>query len=258
MKFEKYIPSDILKRFIDSFLIIESEDGMESKVLPDTSIMMAFRFKGSVSDTREGIKNNLPVSVISGLRKSPRVFNYSGGTANFLVKFTEGGAASFFNWPPLHELFETSLPLDHFIYRGVLNEIEDRLAAAENNLQRVAIIEQFILSGIKETRYDQLIFEAVRKIRISNGGIRIRDLAKEFNISQDPFEKRFRKMIGTSPKQFSAIVRLKNLIDKYPEANNLTDAAHTAGYFDQAHFIKDFKSFTGQTPLDFFKTANHW
>jgi AraC-like DNA-binding protein len=98
----------------------------------------------------------------------------------------------------------------------------------------------------------------MQKIKDTNGNLRIKELATSLAISQDPFEKRFRRVIGTSPKQFSNIVRLKHVIEGYQPALSLTDTALAAGYFDQAHFIKEFKSFTGQTPKDFFQAPPAW
>jgi len=217
---------------------------------------MAFRYKGSVV-YRE---NALPVSVISGLRKSPRLLGYARETGNLLVVFKSAGAAAFFK-EPLHELFDASIALENLIPYGELSEVEDRLAAAETNPQRILIIEQFLFSRFREARPDQLVLHALERIKSANGGLRIKDLITELNISQDPFEKRFRRVIGTSPKQFSTIVRLRNLITAFPhfpQAENFTDAAYRAGYFDQAHFIKDFKSFTGQTPQAFFGNPSFW
>jgi AraC-like DNA-binding protein len=51
-------------------------------------------------------------------------------------------------------------------------------------------------------------------------------------------------------------VRLRTLIQTYPQAKNLTDVALGAGYFDQSHFIKDFTAFTGTTPKDFFSALS--
>jgi len=77
MKIEKFLPADILKPFIKTFMIIESENAMENGILPDTSIVMAFRFRGETDFAERGIKNELPVSMITGLRKSERLINYS-------------------------------------------------------------------------------------------------------------------------------------------------------------------------------------
>jgi AraC-like DNA-binding protein len=99
---------------------------------------------------------------------------------------------------------------------------------------------------------------ALQKIQAANSIVRIKELAGFLCISYDAFEKRFRKTVGTSPKQFSSIVRMKTIISKRPQSHTLFDLAIDAGYFDQAHFNKDFKLFTGQTPTDFFKAASSW
>jgi AraC-like DNA-binding protein len=257
MKIEKYLPSAALKPFIQTFMIIESENGMENRILPDTSPVMAFRYKGKIMYTENGIVNRLPTSVVSGVRKSPRLVDYSKNTATLIVSFHEGGAAAFFN-EPIHELFGISVSLDDLIPRHKLNEIEEQLSGAIDNRRRIVIIEKFMLSILKEPLSDPLVINAVQKIKATNGDIRIKELLTTLPISRDPFEKRFRRLIGTSPKQFSVIVRLKHLITNYSPPDSLTDAAHNAGYFDQAHFIKDFKLFTGQTPQDFFKSSPRW
>ncbi|MBB6112086.1 helix-turn-helix domain-containing protein [Mucilaginibacter lappiensis] len=257
MKLERYFPADILKPFIENYLFIESEQGMENCVLPDTSIVMGFRYKGAISDEIEGIKNNLPGALLTGLRKSVRLINYSGQTAMLLVVFKPGGAATFFK-EPLHELFGLSLALDALIGQQKLTEVEEQLAEASDNFQRIAVVERFLLSRLYLAKSDLLIQHAIKQIRLTKGTLRIKDLVSTFPISHDPFEKRFRKITGTSLKQFSSIVRLRNLIEKYDPTIDLTETALAAGYFDQAHFIKDFRIFTGQTPHEFFRSTIHW
>ena len=254
---ERHLPADILKPFVEHYLFIETEQGVENRVLPDTAIVMAFRYKGAISDEIAGIKNNLPGTVITGLRKSVRLINYSGQTATLLVIFKPGGAAAFFK-EPLHEIFGVSLELDALISRRKLAEIEERLAEASDSSQRIAVIEQFLLSRLYQAKADLLIQQAIQQIRLSKGAVRIKNLVSTLPISHDPFEKRFRKITGTSHKQFSSIVRLRDLIENYDPTVDLTETALSAGYFDQAHFIKDFRTFTGQTPHEFFRSTIYW
>ncbi|MNZ68691.1 Helix-turn-helix domain protein [compost metagenome] len=103
-----------------------------------------------------------------------------------------------------------------------------------------------------------MVKNAVQLIKQNNGNIRIKDLATDLHISQDPFEKRFRAIIGSTAKQYASIIRLRHLINSYPSYDSLTEASFEAGYFDQSHFIKDFRLFTGQTPKDFFKSSLYW
>jgi AraC-like DNA-binding protein len=250
MKITRYIPVKTLQPFIKTFMIIESDHGMENKILPDTSMVMAFRLRGKITDAAEA----LSASSITGLRNAPRLIGYSKDAATLLVVFTEGGAAAFFPLS-LHELFGSSISLDNFMNT---REIEDQLMSAGNNEERISIIQYFLLSRLKFPHSDALILNAIQQIKNANGDLRIKDLSTDLYISQDAFEKRFRKITGTSPKQFAGIVRLKNIIAQYSNATNLTDIAYSAGYFDQAHFIKTFKSFTGETPQSFFTTPSLW
>ncbi len=252
MKVETYTPSSILRPFVKAFTIIESSDGMVNKLLPDTSIVMAFNYQGTVYTQAEG-KTSLPVSAISGLRKSPRIVDYSKETAALLVVLNEGSARSFSD-VPVHELFGLHVPLDNFIHRQKVDAVVGQLADARHHSQRFSIVEEFMISQLREPRFDPLIHCAVEQIKLTNGDIRIKDLITRLSISRDAFEKRFSRTIGTSPKQFAKIVRFRNLIKTYPQAKNLTNAALDAGYFDQAHFIKDFTAFTGTTPKIFFRT----
>jgi AraC-like DNA-binding protein len=250
---QEFLPTNnLLKPYIKTFMLIETEYGMVNNILPDTSIVMAFRFKGQVTLTGKDASHNLPAAVITGIRESGCLIQYANNTSNLLVIFKEGGAAAFFK-EPLHELGGINVSLDYLIQRDKVMAVEDALANATNNSQRLTIVEQFLLSELKKPQSDALVQEAIKKIQLSKGDIKIKNLLSDLPISRDPFEKRFRRITGTTPKQFSVIIRLKNLIDNYSGFNSLTDAAHAAGYFDQAHFIKDFKSFTGKTPHDFFE-----
>ena len=204
LKIEQFIPTDALKPYVKTFMIIESDKQTENRLLPDTSIVLAFRLKGRVIDWSQDGGSCLSSSVITGLRRSVRFLSYDDQTANLLVIFREGGAAALFK-EPLHKFFSSSTPLDEFTPLGQLQLIEEQLNEAANNQQRVAVVERFLLSRINEKRTDQLVKHAMQQIRSVNGNIKIRSLAKSMVISIDPFEKRFRRVAGISPKQFAEL-----------------------------------------------------
>jgi AraC-like DNA-binding protein len=255
MKMQQYIPATALRPFVKNFMVIESGAAMTNRILPGTMHVMAFRLKGMVSDGGPG--QTIPCSAFSGLRRSHRVLHYEKNTATLLVQFKEGGAAPFFK-TPLHETYGLSISLDNLFPRQLIAPIEDRLQHARTHEQCVAIVEEFLISRLPAIKTDPLISHAIHLIQSSHGTAKIKDLAGELHISIDPFEKRFRKITGSTPKQFAGIVRLRNLIDHFPKNKNLTDAAYSAGYFDQAHFIKDFRLFTGQAPQHFFADNKWW
>lgn len=257
MTIEKFIPSIALLPFIREFMIIESELETGNTLIPDTSMVMAFRYKGTVLQKEGDTKDIFPSSVVSGLRRSARHLYYSKGTANLLVVFNEGGITAF-SRIPAHEFFDRTLSSENLFGSGELSEMAERLAEAGSNQERIHLIGAFLRRKLIDRKADLLIANAIQSIKQQSGVIRIKDLATSLHISQDPFEKRFRTLVGSTPKQYASIIRLRNLIRKYPSYSSLTAASYEAGYFDQSHFIKDFRLFTGQTPKDFFKSARYW
>lgn len=257
MKLERYIPNNGLQPFVKAFMLVESQAAMVSNILPDTSVTLAFRCAGTVVDVADAARDSLPVSVITGLRKTARQLEYAKESATLVVQFSDTGAAAFFR-EPLHALFGVSVALDTLIPRHKLDEVEDRLAAASSHARRFAVVERFLLAQRQAADTDRLIDKAVQDIKHANGDIRIKEMVADLPISRDAFEKRFNRVVGTSPKQYARIVRLRRVIDQYRAPSSLTDAALAAGYFDQAHFVKDFKAFTGRTPTDFFQAPVFW
>src|SRR6185437_1834612 len=140
---------------------------------------------------------------------------------------------------------------ENIFNKNKVSETEEKLAFAKTDKQRIHIVEHFLLSQLKDIQKDKLIIEAVRLIYQSKGTIQINELNKKLFISQSPFEKRFRKLVGTSPKKFSSIVRFNSVLDNLNNTKSLTDICYENNFFDQAHFIKNFKQFTGDTPENF-------
>lgn len=257
LKIKDYIPAERLRPYVKAYRLIESKEELQNRVLPNTSLALSFRIKGENAFTSETGAFNLPSITFTGLRKSFRLINYTQNTSTLIVLFREGGASAFFK-EPLYELFENSISLGDIIHPTEIEMVEGLLNEGQLNLDRVAVVERFLLQRLDASKTDKLITEAVKKIYLTSGNIRIRDLAEYLFISIDPFEKRFRKVVGSSPKQFASIVRLSSIVHRKQQAQNLFEIAFEAGYYDQAHFNKDFKRYTGLTPLEFFKTDSFW
>lgn len=251
MKFETYFPCDALKPYVKHFIISENSDAQTYKVLPDTALVMGFQYAGKLAHIQNQADTPLATAGITGLMDSYRLFKNTANTNSVLVVFHETGAGAF-TQQPLNELFGESLSLDNFFSVSELDETEEKLAIADSDQQRINIIEHLLLKHLQPVQ-DILVNKAIDYIHQSRGTVRMTELARNLNTSQSPLEKRFRKIVGASPKKFSSIVRIKNvrsLLTQY----NYQQASYLAAYYDQAHFIKDFKTFTGETPEQYIKT----
>ncbi len=98
---------------------------------------------------------------------------------------------------------------------------------------------------------------ALRAIGAAAGAIRVRTLAQDLGVSQDALEKHFRRIVGASPKQFATIVRVRQAVELSRQSPSLTALALDAGYYDQSHFIRDFRAITGDAPGHFFQHARY-
>lgn len=257
MNLQRFSPSTTLQPYIREFLLITTDGDTDSTVIPDTSLVLSFRYQGAVKNREADGNETLPAVTIAGLRRSVRHFCYAGQTANLLILFKEGGVSAF-SRTPANELFGHTVAADNLFRREQLERLLELLAEAKNDKARINQVEAFLLRQLAAKKQDLLIGNAVQLIRQHNGVIRINELATALHLSQDPFEKRFRTLVGATPKQYASIVRLRGLIHHYPAYASLTEASYDAGYFDQSHFIKDFRLFTGKTPTEFFQSSLFW
>lgn len=250
MKFQKHFPVEQLKPYIKYYVVSENELEKEYKVLPSPGLVIGFQYKGKLAVINDNTENRLAPAGITGITDGYKIFKNSAGTGTVLIYFTETGFTHFASHPA-NELFNVSLSLDNVFDRKSVAEVEEKLGSVTTDIQRIKVVEQFLVSQLKDIQTDKLIVEAVKLIYQSKGTIRIKELNQKLLISQSPFEKRFRKVVGTTAKKFASIVRFNAVLDSLNNTKPLTEICYENNFFDQAHFIKDFKQFTGDTPENF-------
>ncbi|WP_211234000.1 helix-turn-helix domain-containing protein [Chitinilyticum litopenaei] len=87
----------------------------------------------------------------------------------------------------------------------------------------------------------------------NSGNIAINTIVNADQSLKRKLERQFLDTVGVSPKQLSKLVRLQTALKLLiNQKETLTNIAYTSNYYDQSHFIKDFKEFTGIRPSDFF------
>jgi methylphosphotriester-DNA--protein-cysteine methyltransferase len=112
------------------------------------------------------------------------------------------------------------------------------------------LIEKNTISNIVKSTVDVLLK--------TNGTTPINDILIDDISKRRQLERHFRKQIGISPKQLSKVIRLQATLQMLINQNSetLTEIAYESEYFDQNHFIKDFKEFVGVTPKEFLGNEN--
>jgi AraC-like DNA-binding protein len=136
--------------------------------------------------------------------------------------------------------------------------ITEKMANAMTLEERIKILTGYFKIQVRKRRIeDPLIARAIQLIRQQHGIMNVSELASEFCLSQKQFERRFTAYSGFKPKLYSRIIRFESALWNCRNHDTLTMAAQTYGYYDQAHFIHDFKKFSGFSPNKFFSLAHY-
>jgi AraC-like DNA-binding protein len=245
-------PREALQPFVKQFLIVESSAPRQDAHVPDARLVAAFRLRGECR--LDGV-GRAPRSAITGIWDTLRGHNHSRDHAVLIVRFTAPGAAAILQ-QPLDEFANATLDLDAVLgSRGRLDRLHEQLDEAPNHAARIALVESLLLAQAGDARPDPLVAAAVASIERTPARVRIETLAQRIGLSQSALERRFRRIVGASPRKFASLVRLQHVLRLRDAGIDLTTIAHAAGYFDQPHFIKDFKRFTGLAPASFFTHA---
>lgn len=150
---------------------------------------------------------------------------------------------------PLTQLFDEGFDATD-IFGQEMHVINEQLVNAPDNESRRHIVEQFLLSKINRLKTTLPFDDAIRSLIRHDGNIAIEKIASLACLSLRQFERKCAERIGMSPKSFARIARFSRAY-RLKEARpglSWTQIAHEAGYFDQMHFIRDFKQFAGVTP----------
>jgi AraC-like DNA-binding protein len=249
-------PSARLQPFVRRFEMVETFSERIHALLPQTSAIACFRLDGVARMHGRSSSSALPATLFAGVQDRTRSMTHLPGSHVLLTVFTEVGAAAVLR-EPLDQVFNRTVPMDLFLRRSRVDEVREQLKETGENAGRVEVVERFLLGRLpSEATPDPVTETAVAHIRKRHGAVRIEELARVMNLSLSALERRFRKKVGASPRKFASIVRMRHVLRLQRAGGSLTEIAHRAGYCDQSHFIKDFKSFTGLAPESFFERTS--
>lgn len=251
-RFLSRTPDVALRRLVKRIAVVESVAAHDDVHLPDTGLVAAFGFRG---ECRLYGGARAPRAAITGLWDTARGHAHSRDHAAVIVAFTPLGAAAWLR-APLDAFANTTEDLDAMLGRAAgLDTLHARLVEASDHAQRMRLVESMLLAGIGDVRPDPQMAAAVAAIERTHGNLRIEPLARELGLSQSALERRFRRHVGTSPRRFASLVRLRHVLRLQAAGADLTTVAHAAGYCDQSHFNKDFRRVTGSAPGAYFARA---
>ena len=257
MIYQTFEPGNQLTAFIKCYWTLEgskSDVAEKQTIVPDGCMEMIFHLGDPY---RQYIENGntiiQPKSFVIGQLTRPLEIEPTGDTGIFSVRFHPGGFLPFARIP-IKEMKNTAISLGKlFGNNGV--ELEQQVLNAHSTPGRIKLIETFLLLRLTDAdTIDRIVKSTVETILTANGQLSVEEISRQSNINRRHLERKFSTAIGLSPKQLSKTIRLqatlKMLLNK--EFTSLTGLAYDNEYYDQSHFIKDFKELTGFTPKEFY------
>ncbi len=257
MNYQTFEPNSSLTELIKCYWTLESpeEETPEKQVIiPDGCMEMIFHhgdlYKQYVKNGNGIIQ---PKCFVIGQLTQPLEIEPTGETGIFSVRFHPNGFLPFATIP-IKEMENKTFSLKKLFGKDG-QEIKQKVLKAESTSGRIKLIEAFLLKRLSDIQtIDRIVKSTVETILTANGQLSIDELSKKKNINRRQLERKFSLAIGLSPKQLSKTIRLqavlKMLLTK--KFTSLTALAYQNEYYDQAHFIKDFKELTGFTPKEFY------
>lgn len=121
----------------------------------------------------------------------------------------------------------------------------------------IVVLEQFIKKQLRATQLHyraECVEGAISLMQKHRGNISINKLQYLTNVERKTLERAFMNFHGITPKVYSQIIRFNTAVQLINKDFNLTEISHNLDYFDQSHFIKEFKKFSGYTPTTFKET----
>jgi AraC-like DNA-binding protein len=257
MKYQEFIPSDRLRAYVKCFYFFESETEtpFEDIVFPGGSMEIIFNLGESIWKTiSKGNYQKTPQIELWGQITRPLPVKSEGKNKMLGIRFYTHGAAPFFN-EDLYELNDQVSDARDLLGNSI-NELHAILLETDSLNKRIGLLEHFLLSRLfsieRNSEKISMIGQITKELQPETLSEDIKSLAARYKLTPRYLQKLFLQYTGVTPKLYHKINRFQlslRLMTK--KETSLTNIAYDCGYFDQSHFIREFKSFTGRTPSDY-------
>ncbi|TGM08910.1 AraC family transcriptional regulator [Leptospira barantonii] len=235
--------------------ITQKEESSYS-VIPDEYCVLGIQVQGRILLEKGNSFQKLNVTGITGMMTGSKTFKSTKNTVSFLIRIPPVILAKYVDLP-LTEIINQSVSLDFIFPENVVRRLQENcIREYEEGLESGWAWKKF-QSELKPLKSEpKYIAESMRRIRFQEGESSISSLAANLGISQSKLEKDYKVFLGFSPKDYACLIRFRKALLLKNESSNLTDLAYRSGYYDQAHFIREFKKRTGQSPKRWFQSEN--
>lgn len=252
MKDQVFFPSEQLKPFVQCYWTCRHPDDILEVMYPSGSIELCIDISdGNTIRHRGNQSMRVPRLELLGHWTIPTKAAIAKGNTCLITRFHPHAASLFFP-NPASDFTNESVDLCD-IFNKQSNNFFERLMEQPSLPQKIALLEEFLTGRLILNRKNHQQLKLVESLCSHaydrNDFFDIRSLSARFGFSERYIQKLFSNWVGITPQKYFAVRRFNKSLELVRSSGeSLTSIAFECGYYDQAHFIKEFKSYTGLTP----------
>lgn len=256
MNYLEIKPNKFLSPYINCYWRLNGKSDLNydntERVLPDGCIELIINFQEPFKQYSGNEKFEKQSSAfIVGQIKNYKLLKPSCNFDMIGIRFKPAGAFKFFDLP-LDEISFQTVDAE-LIWGRDIKELQAKMY--ETNLsRRIFLLENFLLEKVLSNKTNNKVIESSLNLINNNNSIfTVENLAAKLEINKRQLERNFKQFVGIPPKTFLKIRRLQNVF-KHIRNNKRVDwitLSYISGYYDQSHFINDFREFSGMNPSEY-------
>lgn len=251
MPLETYLPCYPLSDYVEMFWFWDDyhPPHPRERILPGGMMEITINLSHAPFRIEDKGVHTIKGLMVAGARSRDFIIDTSQNMSILSVWFKPGGALLFFDVPG-YELHNLHLPLETF-WGLQARDLYEQLCSAPSTINRFRILERALLARLyrADSRHRAVEY-ALNIFRNTSQSITVKQVVDQIALSSTHFIQIFREDVGMTPKQFYRVQRFQNTLKliTHQKQENWADVALAGGYYDQSHFINEFRRFASITP----------
>jgi AraC-like DNA-binding protein len=270
-QYRQYPPSALLADLVECYWTFRTSalipPGQKERLIPGGRVELIFNFAAPLHWLIDDLSSGYPVISPHLMGQRDRIYycRPSGPSHLLGIRFRTGGPARFIK-TSLSQLLNKMIPAEDILGPTIL-EWETRLLQHQDDRTRISLIDQLLIQKQTATNLpgNPVLQHAIGFIRQNDEPSPIASFCNDSGWSYKKLERAFLQEIGYTPKAWHRLVRFNKALRYIDTARDqshtakhqsLTKIGYHCGYYDQSHFIKDFRRYAGASPQKFEAAEN--
>ena len=259
-------PCPQLREYIGKMWVFETNgrapDEDMKLIVPNGMVKMTIPYRNGVSGkNKDGFRLVKESSIIIiGICDTPAVIDleHDAPHGNIGIEFSPMGAYRLLN------LRQAELKNKIFLIEEVLGrsakEIQEAIANTESINGKISLVQRYLINLLLNSEADPVLDYCLNEIEGSKGLLTVAELERKTGYSSRWLYEKFMEKVGLSPKNFASVIRFMQFYKRWaksPDSDVFKEDIYDY-FYDQSHFIKDFKRFTGLSPMKYIRSENEF